>query len=150
MKNFRYSAEQFIPVTIEDVFAFFSKAENLEQITPPWLNFSIMTPLPIIMHRGTHISYRLKLHGIPITWHTEITEWEPPVRFVDRQLSGPYSLWVHEHSFQKKGTGTLMFDTIDYNFRAGIARPVINRIFVANRINNIFTYRRDKIRELLG
>jgi hypothetical protein len=102
------------------------------------------------MQTGTHISYRLTLHGIPVRWLTEITIWEPPFRFVDTQLSGPYSLWVHEHRFEKKPGGTLMFDTVDYNFRGGIIRPLINRFFVSGRIAEIFSYRNNKIRELLS
>ena len=150
MTGYRFSTEQYIPRDIDRVFDFFSRAENLETITPPWLKFRITSPLPDVMQTGTHISYRLTLHGIPVRWLTEITIWEPPFRFVDTQLSGPYSLWVHEHRFEKKPGGTLMFDTVDYNFRGGIIRPLINRFFVSGRIEEIFSYRNNKIRELLS
>ncbi len=150
MKNYRFNTEQFIPRSIEEVFDFFSRAENLEVITPPWLKFRIITALPIDMQEGTLIDYRLQLFGLPFNWKTRITEWQPPFLFVDRQLSGPYSLWEHEHRFEKKDGGTLMFDTVDYNFQAGIARALINHWFVSKRIHQIFAYRRYKIEELLG
>ena len=150
MTDYRFSTEQYIPQDIDRVFDFFSKAENLESITPPWLKFRITSPLPVAMQPGTHISYRLTLYGIPIKWLTEITIWEPPFRFVDTQLSGPYSLWMHEHRFEKKPGGTLMFDTVDYNFRGGIIRPLANRFFVSGRIAEIFSYRNKKIMELLS
>jgi len=150
MKDYRFHIEQFIPQSIDRVFDFFSQAENLEQITPPWLHFRIVTPVPIDMHQGTCIDYRLQLYGIPINWKTEISAWQPPLRFVDAQVSGPYTLWVHEHRFEKKDHGTMMFDTVVYNFRAGILRPLVNRLFVAKRVHRIFAYRSSKIQELLG
>ncbi len=150
MKNYRFHIEQFIPRSVDQVFAFFSQAENLEHITPPWLRFRIITPVPIDMHLATCIVYRLKLYGIPVNWKTEISAWEPPFRFVDIQISGPYTLWVHEHRFEQKDHGTMMYDTVVYNFRAGFLRPLVNRLFVAKRVHRIFAYRRNKIQELLG
>jgi ligand-binding SRPBCC domain-containing protein len=88
-KTFVFESELAIKASLEDVFSFFSKAENLEAITPPWLNFKIITPLPIKMEKGTLIYYRLKLYSFPVFWQTEITKWGPPYRFEDTQLRGP-------------------------------------------------------------
>ena len=100
--------EQRLPGTPEEVFPFFADAGNLEAITPPWLGFSITTPRRIHMHAGAVIEYRLALHGLPIRWLTQIEAWEPGVRFVDRQLRGPFALWHHTHDFEAAGGGATL------------------------------------------
>ena len=97
--------EQVVPTPIERAFDFYSDAGNLERITPPWLRFRMVTPAPIEMREGALLEYRLVLHGIPVRWRTRIESWEPPVRFVDAQLRGPYALWHHTHEFEPDGSG---------------------------------------------
>ena len=105
----------WLPLPREQVFRFFSEADNLGRITPPELGFRILTPLPIEMREGALIEYRLRLRGIPIRWRTRIEVWEPGVRFVDRQLSGPYKLWHHTHEFVADGPDhTLMRDIVRF------------------------------------
>jgi len=123
----------------ESIFDFFADAANLEAITPPWLNFRILTPLPIVMGSGTLIDYQLRLHWIPIRWRTEIAEWEPPHRFVDQQLRGPYRLWRHTHTFEATPNGTLMTDNVEYSVLGG---RLLNRWFVEPDLKKIFAYRR--------
>jgi ligand-binding SRPBCC domain-containing protein len=94
---------QRIELPAQQAFEFFGEARNLEAITPHWLGFRVVTPGTIEMRRGTLIDYRLKLHGIPVRWRTRIEEWDPPHRFVDAQLRGPYSLWEHTHEFEPDG-----------------------------------------------
>ena len=81
---------QIIENPLTEVFEFFADAGNLERITPPELNFKIITPPPIDIKKGALIDYQLKLRGIPITWKTEITLWNPPHSFVDTALKSPY------------------------------------------------------------
>jgi ligand-binding SRPBCC domain-containing protein len=121
--------EQRLPGTPEQVFPFFADAANLEAITPPWLHFRIVTPQPIEMREGALIEYRLRLRGIPIRWRTRIDAWEPGVRFVDRQLSGPYRLWHHTHEFEADGPDhTLMRDTVRFEVPfARLAMPLVSR-----------------------
>ena len=133
------TAEQHFGAPAEDVFAFFADAANLEAMTPPWLHFQIRTPLPIKMQNGTLIDYRLRLHWIPIHWRTLISEWHPPVRFVDSQIQGPYRLWQHTHSFTESDNGTLMTDTVEYSVPGG---RLINRLFVERDLRRIFLHRR--------
>ena len=92
--------DQVLPVERDEVFSFYADAFNLEAITPPWLGFRVVTPGPIEMKPGAMIEYRLKLHGIPVRWLTEIEIWEPGRRFVDTQVRSPYRLWRHTHFFE--------------------------------------------------
>src|SRR5690349_11084091 len=107
-------SEQWFPHPVEEVFSFFSNAENLELLTPPWVNFHILTPRPIPMHTGALIDYKLRIHGFPVRWQSEITVWDPPHRFVDEQRRGPYRLWHHEHTFEPRDNGTLCIDLVRY------------------------------------
>ncbi len=100
LKTYRLTREQFVPLGLDEVFDFFADAGNLELLTPPWLHFEILAPSPVEMREGTLIDYKLRLHGVPIRWQSEITVWQPPFRFVDRQRRGPYRLWVHTHRFE--------------------------------------------------
>lgn len=130
-----------------EVFEFFGDAGNLQEITPPWLHFRILTPQPIEMRPGARIDYKLRLHGIPVSWKTEITAWEPPRRFVDEQLSGPYRLWVHEHTFEEIEGGTLARDKVRYAVPGG---ALANRLLVARDLKAIFRYRFEKLQEVFG
>jgi ligand-binding SRPBCC domain-containing protein len=133
--------EQILPGSPEDVFPFFADAANLEAITPPWLQFKVLSQRPIEMRVGTLVEYRLKLHGVPIRWLTRIDEWVPGVRFVDSQLHGPYALWHHTHEFAPHGTDTLMRDTVRYALPFGPLGEVAHRLFVRRDVERIFDYR---------
>ena len=136
--DFVLRASVHVPRPLSEVFAFFSDAHNLEHLTPPMLKFVILTSAPIEMHVGTKIDYRLKIHGVPVRWRSEITYWEPPVRFEDTQLKGPYRKWVHEHRFASEGEGTRMEDTVRYRVFGG---KLVNRLFVRRDVLRIFAYR---------
>lgn len=132
--------EQWFPASLETVFPFFADAFNLEEITPPWLHFEVLTPRPFEMCAGRLIDYKLRLHGIPIKWKTEISVWEPPFRFVDRQLKGPYRLWVHEHTFEAYNGGTRVVDRVEYQVLGG---ALVNTLLVRRDLTRIFSFRRD-------
>lgn len=134
--------EQRLPGSPGEVFGFFADAGNLEAITPPWLSFRIVTPRPIEMGRGTLIDYRLRLHGVPISWLTRIEAWEPGRSFVDQQMRGPYALWHHTHDFEPApGGGTLMRDTVRYALPAGPLGALAHRLFVRRDLDRIFDHR---------
>lgn len=143
--RFQYDSLVSLKQPREEVFGFFSDAMNLETLTPPWLHFKILTPMPIKIDEGTLIDYRLKIRGFPVRWRTEIVSWEPPFRFVDMQLRGPYRTWVHEHRFLETESGTSMIDTVNYDVLGG---RLIDRFFVRPDIEKVFSYRRKKIKEI--
>jgi ligand-binding SRPBCC domain-containing protein len=145
MKLHTLKLEIWVPQRREEVFEFFSRAENLEALTPSSLHFSILSPRPITMRVGTRIRYRLRLHGIPLGWESEITAWEPPHRFVDVQRSGPYRLWIHQHEFLQHNGGTKIRDSVQYSVLGG---ALIDRLFVAPDLGRIFDFRRQKITEI--
>src|SRR5579862_6114943 len=112
--------EQWIERPIDEVFAFFADAHNLEEITPPWVGFKILSMSTESINEGTIIGYRLRLHGIPIHWRTKICEWNPPYSFVDEQTTGPYKKWRHKHRFEAHGGRTKMIDEVQYLLPFGI------------------------------
>ena len=118
-KTYTLDQLQIIARPRHEVFDFFSRAENLEKLTPDLLRFSVKTPLPIEMKPGALIDYRLALFGVPMNWRTKIEVWEPEVRFVDTQLKGPYKLWHHEHLFRDVPGGTEMTDHLRYQVGFG-------------------------------
>jgi ligand-binding SRPBCC domain-containing protein len=130
----------------EEIFPFFADAGNLELITPPALHFRIATPRPIRMATGTLIDYTIRIHGIPVSWRTEITDWNPPASFNDTQLRGPYHLWSHTHRFEQTATGgTLCTDEVRYRPRGG----ALANTLVARDLRAIFAYRAERLRALL-
>jgi ligand-binding SRPBCC domain-containing protein len=142
--------EQHLSAPPEEVFPFFGDARNLEAITPPWLGFRVVTPEPIEMAPGTLIEYRLRLHALPIRWRTTIAVWDPPRRFVDVQLSGPYRLWHHTHDFSAApGGGTLMRDTVRYALPLGPLGAVAHRLLVSRDLARIFDFRQAEVARVL-
>jgi ligand-binding SRPBCC domain-containing protein len=138
MKTHEFTTELWLSVPPEKLFPFFGNAANLNTLTPPWLSFRIEGSPPNPLRAGTLIDYRLRVRGLPMRWRTRINEWEPPHRFVDEQIRGPYRLWIHEHSFVSQDGGTLARDHVRY------AVPldwVLHRWFVRPDIVRIFDYR---------
>ncbi len=130
---------------LETVFEFFADARQLERITPPILNFKILTPMPVEIKAGLLLDYQISIHKVPIKWRTEIAVWEPPYRFVDRQLKGPYHLWHHEHTFEETENGTLVKDKVLYK---PIGGALVHKLFVRRDLEKIFRYRQEKIAEM--
>lgn len=138
-------SETVVPVPLHQAFAFFSEAQNLERMTPPWLNFRIHTPLPIEMREGAMIDYVIDLYGVPIPWRTRIDAWEPGVRFVDRQVAGPYRWWHHEHSFEAIDGGTKVVDHVEYLPRAAW----VSSWMVKRDVGRIFAFRQSVLGKLI-
>lgn len=138
-----------VPYKLDEVFDFFSNAENLEYLTPENLAFNILNPKPIEMKVGKTIDYKLKLYGIPFSWKSEISKWEPPNSFMDVQLKGPYSYWEHLHSFKDLGSNehgwsTEISDTVHYNQLGG---KLVNELFIKPNLRKIFSFRKEQMRK---
>jgi ligand-binding SRPBCC domain-containing protein len=150
VKIYTVTFAQQVPRALAEVFEFFSRAENLETITPTWLNFRMLSVTPQPVQKGTLIRYSLRVHGLPLSWTSEIVEWEPPHRFVDVQLRGPYKLWRHEHRFETYGAGTLISDTVSLALPLGFLGQLAYKFKVRSDVEGIFTFRENKIKALFG
>jgi len=135
---------------LDEVFEFFSRAENLQELTPGWLNFEILNVDPSPVRKGTLIEYRLRLHGMPVRWRSQIVAWGPPHMFVDVQRKGPYKLWHHTHRFMAQGNSTRIIDEVRYQLPFGILGRLAHSLLVRRDIENIFQFRREKIQSLFG
>lgn len=147
MTNHVLETEVWLPQPREVVFPFFADARNLEAITPPFLRFALATPGPVEMKAGARIDYRLRVHGIPLRWRSEITAWEPPFRFVDEQRQGPYRQWTHTHTFEEREGGTLCRDHVIYRVPGG---ALVNWLLVRRDVESIFAYRQEALRKRFG
>ncbi|MCB9859438.1 MAG: SRPBCC family protein [Phycisphaeraceae bacterium] len=132
---------------LDEVFPFFSRAHNLNELTPPSLPFRILTPEPIEMAEELLIEYRLRVKGMPVRWTSEISVWNPPHRFVDEQKRGPYRWWHHEHVFEPTDGGTIARDVVHYGVLGG---ALVHSLVVKRDLMTIFTYRHRKMIELFG
>ena len=141
---------QRLELPAERAFEFFAQARNLAVITPPWMGFDVITPEPIEMRPGALIDYRLKLHGVPVRWRTRIEVWEPPVRFIDVQVSGPYALWEHTHTFERDGEqGVVIGDHVRYAIPLGLLGRIAHAAFVKRDLERVFDYRERAVAERL-
>ena len=142
-----FHSELWLPLPPQKLFPFFADAANLDAITPPWLRFRIVTPPPIQMREGALIDYRLRVRGVPLRWRTRISAWQPPHRFVDEQIRGPYRQWIHEHTFEPRDGGTLARDAVRYAVFGG---RLINALFVQRDVERIFRFRQEKLSQLFS
>ncbi|MEM7231538.1 MAG: SRPBCC family protein [Planctomycetota bacterium] len=146
MKQYTLSRSARLASPLPEVFPFFASAANLEEITPPWLNFEFLSDKNVPMEVGARIQYRIRLHGIPVRWTTKITVWNPPYEFVDEQISGPFRRWVHQHRFESTPDGgTIASDRVFYSVPGG---ALIHRLFVKGDLDRIFDYREKVMLEL--
>lgn len=148
--SYHLRREQWLPLPLEKVFAFFSDAGNLEALTPPWLQFRIVTPRPIELRAGAELVYELSWRFIRLQWRTAIVEWNPPHSFVDEQASGPYRFWRHTHSFEAQRGGTMMRDSVDYELPLGAIGRIAHALRVRRDLERIFDYRAEKCADMCG
>jgi ligand-binding SRPBCC domain-containing protein len=150
MAGYVLEREQFLPIPIEEAWAFFSTPRNLAVITPPDMGFRIREPFQDVeTYAGQRITYTVRpLLGIPLTWVTLIEEVSAPQLFVDTQLKGPYKRWWHLHTFEAVPGGVRMRDRVEYELPMGPLGKLAHAIFVRRRLEHIFDFRRAKLEEL--
>ena len=137
-----------LPLAREQVFAFFAEAQNLERITPPELGFRIASRTPVDITTGTQIDYHLSLFGLPFTWRSLISHWNPPHAFVDEQRKGPYSLWHHTHTFEETDKGTAIGDRVLFRQPLWPLGEIVLPL-IRLQLKRIFSYRQKAIHTLL-
>jgi ligand-binding SRPBCC domain-containing protein len=146
-KTYRLTSELRVPIPQNDVFVFFSDVHALKRITPPRMRVSILTPDPIEMQQGALIDFGFRVFGLPMRWRSKIAVWEPPVRFVDEQVSGPYRFWRHVHTFEEIGGGTLIRDIVDYRVPLG---AIVHNLFVKRDLRRVFEYRSQQLSRIFA
>ncbi len=148
MRTHLFKTEMDLPLDIHSVFNFFCDATNLERITPPELCFQIISAQPIHITKDTFIDYRLRLYSIPFRWRAKISAWDPPRKFIDEQVIGPYTTWIHTHTFIEKKEGTRIIDEVLYRLPFWPLGEIFFP-FIALYLWRIFTYRKQKIKKIL-
>ena len=150
MSIFYYKTEQFLPINIHTAWDFFSSPKNLALITPPELDFKILTDLNgQEIYEGMLINYTVKpLLGIPLKWETEICKVQKPLFFTDRQLKGPYKLWEHTHTYVEMNNGVLMKDEVKYQLPFGLIGDMVHTILVRKKVENIFSFRKQVLEKM--
>jgi len=148
MKLHTLKQEQALAAPLEVVFPFFARPENLEKLTPNSLDFRVLTPSPIPMHVGAIIDYVISMNGFPMRWTTAISEYDPPHRFVDVQLKGPYSFWHHTHTFEAHGDRTVIRDEVNYALPAGPLGILAHSLIVRRQLKTIFNFRRQYLERI--
>ncbi len=144
--TYRLTTELLLDMGIDEVFEFFSSPHNLNRITPRWLSLRVRTGKEIAMKKGARIRYRFRVRGVPAIWHSEITAWEPPHRFVDEQRIGPFRRWIHEHTFEDVDGQTLARDSVIYAVPGG---RLVHNLFVGRDLRRLFNYRHERLKAIL-
>ena len=143
--------EQWIPAPLKNVWEYFANPENLNELTPPDMNFLIVAGGDRTMYEGQMIEYRVEfMRGIRSLWLTEISHVRQGEYFVDEQRMGPYRLWIHEHLFVPSRNGVLMNDLVTYAVPFDLLGDVVNAFWIHRRLMRIFDYRTRKIAQLFG
>jgi ligand-binding SRPBCC domain-containing protein len=152
MKIYTLTKKQFLPITMDEAWAFFSTPINLKKITPEYMGFNILTDLGDgKMYPGQIIHYIVTpVLGIPMRWTTEITHVIDRKYFVDEQRFGPYSFWHHQHWFREVDGGVEMTDIVNYGIPLGVLGRIANTIFVRSKLQEIFDYREKVTHEMFG
>lgn len=144
--------EQVIPQPLDAVWHFFSRPENLDEITPDDMSFEILSDVAHTpMYEGMIIRYNVRpLFNIPMKWVTEITHVQDHRYFIDEQRFGPYALWHHQHHFESVPGGTRMTDILHYKVPYGIIGSIADAILVEKKIDGIFQYRFAEVERRFG
>ena len=148
----QFKAKQFLPIDKSKAWDFFSSPKNLSLITPPEMDFKILSKLNgEEIFEGMKIDYTVKpLLGIAVRWQTEICKVQNQNYFTDRQAKGPYKIWEHTHTFSEVDGGVLMHDIVNYKLPFGFLGRTLNSILIKGKIESIFVYRKKVLATLFN
>lgn len=149
MKTYHLCCELITSCPLAETFEVFKNPLNLAKITPSWLNFQVLTP-NVHMQKGAEIEYNIRWLGLPMHWKTFISDYQPPLYFVDEQAEGPYSLWRHRHTFEETPAGTRVADHVEYALPLGKLGEIAHAVMVKKQLEAIFRFRQREIGNLLG
>jgi ligand-binding SRPBCC domain-containing protein len=148
---YRLYNQQFLPISIGDAWRFFSTPQNLQKITPAELDFRITSPDEGKVYLGQIITYTIRLNKVfKMNWVTEITGMVHENYFVDEQRFGPYKMWHHRHTFEEVDGGVLITDVVHFKTPFSLIAPLAYRLFVKQNLKRIFSYRTEKLEELIS
>lgn len=148
MALYKLHQKQFLPVSLDVAWDFFSKPQNLEQITPPWLKFQILGDVPAKMYPGMIVEYKIRdATGLPMQWVTEITQVNEPYMFVDEQRFGPYKFWHHQHFFREVEGGIEAEDIVHYKMPFWFIGLIVHAFYVKRQLKQIFEFRKTFLEE---
>lgn len=149
MADYIVESRTWLPKPRPEVFAFFADPANLARVTPPALGLRLIDP-PSAMAAGTTFDLRLRWLGVPLRWRTFVREWDPPFRFLDVQVRGPYARWEHRHIFLAEAGGTAVEDRVVYRLPFGPLGQLAHALVVHRQLRALWRYRRRRISELLA
>jgi ligand-binding SRPBCC domain-containing protein len=149
-KIYRLQYEQVLNTSLENAWTFFSRADNLEKITPSYMRFDVTSPkTDSPVYAGQIITYVIRpVLGIPVRWMTEITHVVEGRYFIDEQRKGPYGFWHHQHHFEEVPGGVKMTDIVHYSMPLGILGSLAHALFVQRQLRDIFAFRREAVEQL--
>ncbi len=151
MKLHSHTYEQFLPISLNEAWDFFSKPENLNEITPEDMQFEILTKDIPRMYQGQIIQYNITPFPlVKMGWVTEITHVQDRKFFVDEQRFGPYSFWHHQHHFEAVNGGVTMTDILHYSVPLGVVGKFINWLLINKKVKGIFEYRYQVLENKFG
>ena len=151
MKEFHLERSIVVKRSLAEVYEFFSDPANLQELTPPWLDFRVVGSSTAGVEVGTTIDYRLKVRGLPIRWRSLISAWDPPRSFVDEQVKGPYRMWHHTHTFEEVDDGVRVGDFVRYAVPGCLLfEGLVERMLVGPDVRLIFDYRMERMGEIFS
>ena len=149
MADFILESRVWIDRPRPEVFAFFNDPENLPRLTPPGFRLRLMRAPPTLS-AGAVLDFRVIWLGVPLRWRAYIREYDPPFRFVDVQVRGPYARWEHRHRFLEENGATLMEDRVTYRLPLGPLGALTQRLVVRRQLQTLWRYRTRRLGELVG
>lgn len=138
-----------VPTGLSETFGIFADPENLERLTPRWMQFR-MAETPRQLEAGMLIRYRIAPFGLAMEWVAQVTKWNPPHVFADAQLKGPYRHWSHTHRITEVSGGVEIRDRVEYRLPGGLVGRAVDRLGHRAFLRLLFAYRSRRIDQLLG